>query len=360
LIKRIIVWIILIILLTFYVSSCSNSLSKKFTNARYSDNSWFSWDKYHYGDLFGLSFLPDFKFPVSEEPLNVSKTVYHFPKIIDLYVVHDSYLATYLNCDTNFYGISRIVHKELWGNQIQARLDTSHINILLFETAERYFRDYSDSNNLKQQLNMLENDPKLNTEAGNTSKQTNILNDFFSMLFNPQTDQNLQFNTFDYNFITPIRECKAQINYKLFGRVCKEVVVSTDKEYLFYAETIDTAFHTSSYSPLTEEELQSYIASLNATWSFYKKAGFDEVIFTIIPNPVSVLGTDKNKYNGLIPRIAANPMLKMPVIDVYDIFCQAPYRVYYRTDTHWNKNGFTLWQNEFHKKVQEIVQRNKK
>jgi hypothetical protein len=359
--KKIFAYILLLFLMTIYVISCSNKLSENFTDVRDNGIKFFSHDKFRYGDLFGISFLPEYKYAYDEEPLYVSKKKFDIPDIINLYIIHDSYLGNKIPEDTTFYGIAHLYHKELWDtNWMQTTLDTTKINILLFETAERNFRFFSDSFNLTKQIRFI---PAGQTNESGVQEKSNGCRDFFNEMFasffNKQTNQNLEFNTFDYHFITPIRELKAQINYKLFGHLPNEIVISNDKKYLFLKETVDTTQTLSSYFPLPDEEIKYRVASLNAAYRYYRKAGFDEVYFTIVPNPVSILGTEMSKYNHLIPRISNSPELIMPVIDMTDAYTHAAFPVYYKSDSHWNDNGFTLWLNEFHKRVQEVVRSKK-
>ena len=354
--KRIIAYIVLFIAIALYAISCSNLLSEKYTDFRYNGNILFSYDKQRYGDLFGISFLPGYKYESTKEPAYVSKQKFNIPKIVDLYMINDSYLGFHLALDSNFSDMSKLVHKDLFDTvAIKTVLDTGKVNILLFEVSERYFRYFSDSITLMKQVEVLKDQGLLQKKTEETiqEKQSGIFSDIVSYIFNPQTNQNLEFNTFDYHFITPIRELKAQLNYKLFNRTSKEVVVSDHN--LYFAETIDTTLKSSSFNPLPDEEVDRTIAYLNASYKYYKRLGFDEVYFTIVPNPVSILCPERSKYNNLIPKITHNPDLKMPMIDVFDIFMKSPTPVYYRSDTHWNEDGFTIWLNEFHKRVNNLI-----
>jgi hypothetical protein len=356
--KRILAYIALFVAIVLYAISCSNNLSEQFTDARYKGPLIFSYDKFRYGDLYGISFLPEYKFEMAKEPSYVKKQKYKIPSIIDLYMINDSYLGFHMDTDTNFYGVRKVLNKEWFDTvKMETVLDTTKTNVLLFEASERYFRFVADSFYLKNQVQVFKDPGLLKKKTRKEEeKKPGFWSDVFSYLFNPQTNFNLEFNAFDYHFITPLRELKAQLNYKLFNRISKEVVVSNHNQHLYLAETIDTAHNLSSFNPLPDEEAKKIVSSMNAAYKFYKAQGFDEVYFTVVPNPVSVLCPDQSKYNHLIPRITHDSSLQMPVIDLFDIYMKTPTSVYYHSDTHWNTDGFTIWLNEFHKRMNCLVQ----
>jgi hypothetical protein len=355
--KRLFAYIALFVAMVLYAISCSNNWTEEFTDARYEGPLPFSYDKFRYGDLFGISFLPEYKFELAKEPSYVKKQKFDIPPEITLYMTHDSYVGFHLGTDTNFYGISKIIHKEWFkGEPIQAVLDTSRINVLMFEVSERFFRYISDSITLKKEVEVYKDSSQLKQNIKPMiEKEPGFLQSTWDYIFNPQTNENLEFNAFDYHFITPLRELKAQLNYKLFGRISKEVVVSNHNDHLYYAETIDTAQKSSSFNTLTDDEVKNSIAYLNATYKYYKALGFDEVYMTIVPNPISVLCPERDKYNGLLPRVEKDSSLRMPMIRLYDIYRKSPTSVYYRSDTHWNDDGFTIWLNEFHGRLDGLV-----
>jgi hypothetical protein len=356
--KRIVAYIALFVAIVLYAISCSNKLSEQYTDARYNGPIMFSYDKFRYGDLFGISFLPGYKFEMAKEPCYIKKQKYNIPPIIDLYMINDSYLGFHLATDTNFYGVTKIKNIEWFDTvKIETMLDTSKINVLLFEVCERYFRFISDSLTLKEKVQVFKDEDQLKKKTQQVAgEKPGFWDDIFSYIFNPRTNFNLEFNTFDYHFVTPLRELKAQLNYKLFNRISKEVVVSNHNQHLYFAETIDTVQKLSSFNPVADEEVKYIVACLNATYKYYKAAGFDEVYFTVVPNPVSVMCPDQSKYNHLIPRVTYNSSLQMPIIDLFDIYMKTPTPVYYHSDTHWNYDGFTIFLNEFHKRMNSLVQ----
>jgi len=66
------------------------------------------------------------------------------------------------------------------------------------------------------------------------------------------------------------------------------------------------------------------------------------------------------KYNNVIRRIQNHPDLKMPMVDLIGIFdtCHCP--LYFRSDSHWNYNGFNIWVNEVNKYLVDVAGKHKK
>jgi hypothetical protein len=173
-------------------------------------------------------------------------------------------------------------------------------------------------------------------------------------LFNPTIEQNLEFNLFDFPFLTPIKEFKAKINQEVFGRINPDVAISTNKNNLFYSITTDPEEVTSSFRDIDESELQSIINNIIAANKHYKALGFDYVYLSLVPNPVSMLDTQRGKYNMLIDKIQNNKNLLMPHLDTYAIFKNKPERFYYRSDSHWNYDGFGEWVNIVNGELKKI------
>ena len=163
------------------------------------------------------------------------------------------------------------------------------------------------------------------------------LDDFF----NKNINQAIQFNVFDYNFIIPMFEYKAALNYYLFNRASGDAVISNDRKYLLLRQTITKTDATSSYSPLQPNESEHIVDALNKIYDYYKSAGFNEVYLSVVPNPVTIL--QPVGYNNLIPLVQTNTHLKMKVIDLYAVFKHSDQDLYWHGDTHWNYTGIKIW-----------------
>ena len=345
--KKIIAYLIFLIALFFYcISSCDN-LSEQYTEWR-NTTKYLSYDKSRFGDLFGLSYLPDYKKNINDEPIVVKQDKYKSKKNINLYCVCDSYLASFVSSDSIFYGINKSYKKHWYSDPtLNTKLDKSKINILLFEITERNLRNITDSNYFFNQIELSNNSFAKEEPKGFFSNISDVL-------YNPLFAQTLEFNLCDYPFTTPFKELKAQINYKFFNRMSKEISVSTDKKYLFYKGTVDDTLKSSSFSFAYDDEVEKIVRVFNATSKHFKKLGFKEVYFSIIPNPASILESDSFRYNKLIPRIQNNKNLETKIINVYDIYRKSKIKMYYTSDTHWNINGFNTWVNEFNKNISSL------
>jgi hypothetical protein len=171
---------------------------------------------------------------------------------------------------------------------------------------------------------------------------------------NKNINQNLEFNLFDYIIFNPLKELKAQLNYKLFGRISKEVSIIPNQPYLFLSETVNAESSISSFNPIDDNQIGKVVTTLNSTYSHYRSIGFDAVCFSIIPNPVSIICPEYKTYNDIIRRVQNHPDLIMPMINIIDRLDSAHCQVYQFSDSHWNYNGFNLWVNEFNKYLRTV------
>jgi hypothetical protein len=142
-------------------------------------------------------------------------------------------------------------------------------------------------------------------------------------------------------------ECKAAINYYVFNRAAEGVVISDDKRYLFFKETMDKGGTRSSFSGIGADEITLIVNNLNTIYDHYRKCGFTEVYFSMIPNPVTIL--QPKGYNNLIPAIQNDPRLRMKLIDIYTAFKNSKEDLYLHADTHWNIKGKQMWVDSINK-----------
>jgi len=350
------------------IVSTSRHLMKSITQYRFYTKSILRSDKYYYGDLFGMCYLSGFKIEPKLNSFDLWRKKEEKIRFINLWVAGDSYLGyDFVKNDSIFYGVKRYHYLKLNSLDIDTvSFVKDEKNILLIETVERYLRIFRDTNYVLDKLLI---SPKSNQSEKKTIKDVqnestlgfvaikirHVIGGFFRLikqtLYNPLINQNLEFNLFDYRIFTPIKEAKANFNYKFFKRISGEVAVSPDKKYLLDKTTVDASSGNSSFIPICEEEINSIIYSLNRVYEYYRLKGFDKVYFAIIPNPVTILYPQIGRYNELIPRIQNHHNLKMPIINIYDIFSQTKKQIYLNSDTHWNMDGFDMWLNEFNLKL---------
>ncbi len=338
--KRVLAWLTIIVFTGLYIICSHVGLLEKASEYKIHTRSVFASEKAKYGDLFGLSYLREYKERRDLDSLQVPVEKFNCGEKINLCLVHDSYLAPnflkskeQLGCIDTLYNIEFPWFHGRVAPPIQ--LDSSKTNILLFEISERSLFHLDTSNILS--FARFEGDPAGNRFVANFKRARD-------MLFNKKINENLEFIVFDNKLLTPLKELKASINYHLFDRVAPEVIISANKKYIFYSETL-----SSIKNKVTDEEVERLVAAFNKAFAYYKDKGFSGVYLSIIPNTISMVDPESRSYNELIPRIQNHPDLKIPFIDIYSIFKTAPMEVYYHTDTHWNLNGYQLWLNSWNR-----------
>lgn len=78
----------------------------------------------------------------------------------------------------------------------------------------------------------------------------------------------------------------------------------------------------------------------------FKKLGFKEVYFSIIPNTATLVNSKRMGYNLKIPTIEGLSDTSVHFISVYNEFMHCPAKIFRRDDTHWNGYGLQLWVNQ--------------
>lgn len=349
--KKIVAITVIIVTLIVLVISSIDHVTKLIADFRYKSASWWGSDKYTYGDLYGLSYLPHFRMKDQKGNRNFMtfKTPRQF-KDIDLYAMSDSYTWSLFLEPQLFYHVNKIQFADFSDRQvIPVKLAPHKRNVLVLEASERNVRAlYSDTAYLTRFLNF--DAGRLQNNQSNTANPEKKISLKFKL---KDIDPNIEFNLWDYRFLTPVKEVKAQLSYSMFNRVNHDVYVSDDQKYLLFAKTIDTVNYESAFKPIGKTELQEIINAMNRAYDFYKAKGFDEVYIAIIPNPVTILYPHfrGNTYNQLIPLIQNNKLLKCKVIDAYTPFKSSNAHLYSYSDTHWTYDGEKVWLSLLNKKL---------
>lgn len=352
--KSAIAILISLLFLIILVVATSNDKIHAFQDFR-SKTDLLGTQKYFYGDLYEMAYLPGFKL-AAQEALKVKLNTKPSKRFINLYTLGDSYLASSLKSDTIFnhvkeYEFNRfeITHLDSW-NSANFNVDTSKLNVLLIESVEgNIWWRLADTNFIYTKLKIVK--PENDKSQTNTFSFDKAVNSFF----NPIIETNLQYCLFDYSLLYPIKELKSIINYKIFDRLDKDVEISTNKKYLLSKPILNKDIAYSSFYKFEDAFIDKTVSSLNSINEKSKKIGFDKVYFTFIPNPVSLLDSTRGEYNHLIPRIQNHPNLKVDIIDIYTPFKKTDIQVYRNSDTHWNQDGFNMWVNLFNEKLDSLV-----
>ncbi len=321
-------------LVALYASTSRNAM--QYLSDKRDRNAWWGTYQCPHGDLISMSYL-DFigSFLLPEDKTRIHPPPYNGRRKTVLFLQGDSY-SWHMN-DTDFCGLVDYKHIPR-RTKLNYQLDTTRTNILLLEIAEREVRNYLSTQSIFEEIIDSANSPKPTISkvvgqhpvymAGAIPALTTDL------LFNPYINQNLQFNLFNYQFIMPIFQSKAALNYYAFSRASGDVVISDDKNYLFLKETVSYTDAGSSYIPIPDAEIEKLTVNLNIIYEYYIKSGFTEVYLAIIPNSATIV--QPKGYNNFIPRLQQAVSLKMKVIDSYSFFKSADHEYCYHGDSHWN------------------------
>ncbi len=339
-IKKVLSYIFIIFgLVALYMST--SRMAMEFVAANRDHDKWWGTYQMKNGDLISLSYL-DFvkRFNPPKDHTTLKKPVYNGPKNTALYLHGDSY--TYRLPDSSFAGLAEY-HLIDRNHGMNYHLDSTKRNILILEVSERYARGYYGGLQIFDEL--CDSLIKKKSIAYSAAMQRNFASIIPSFdvndLFNKYINQNLQCNLFNYNFIFPMFEYKAALNYYIFNRASGDVVISNDRNFLFLKETVSLTYGGSSYYPLTGADIDWMVDKLNTIYDHYKTSGFSEVYLSIIPNSATIM--QPQGYNNLIPDIQNDKRLRMKIIDAYDAFKQSKEVLYMPGDTHWNNKGKQLW-----------------
>ena len=301
-------------------------------------------DDYRNGDLYHLSYLPQFKeemraCPPSKQTAKNSK--------VNLFVIGDSFTEAQ-RIGKNDINAAQYTNIH-WSKQAEIQLDTTLKNVLILETVERTFRDH-----FSQEVNQFtfeKNDGKANEKKSWKRILKENVNQAVTFIF-PEKDgieQRFESSLFSYDIFLKIREMKATLNNSFFDRVEKKVILSKDRKNIFFSEeSLPTDSHSAFY-PFTDREKAILVQHLNTTQEKYLQAGFDEVYLSIIPNKVSILAPNLSEYNHLIEQIQTDSNLKMPFIDTFSDFTKNPTKTYLKSDSHWTCTGRDIWLNKVNK-----------
>ncbi len=352
--KKILSYIFIIIGLFFLWASTSRNAMQYISQKR-DNNEW--WGSYQClkGDLVSMAYLDIVKrFNPLPENENANRAAYNVPKSTILYLHGDSY-SRHLS-DSDFAGVRKYIPIDR-NHGINYHLDTANKNILLIEISERYFRLYFSGLQILDEV--CDSVIKKKTIAWSQDNEYPAITEAsilpkigVSDLFNKYINQNLQCNLFNYNFMMPLFESKAALNYYVFNRASGDVVISNDHNYLFLKETVTKTGINSSFSPLQDDEINKLVHNLNTAYDHYKSTGFKEVYLSIIPNSATIL--QPAGYNNLIPLLQSNPGLKIKIIDIYTVFKKTYESVYLPGDTHWNNKGRQLWLKTVNEKLLQL------
>jgi len=340
--------------LTLYLTS-SNAGMKWITQDRYSRIGAFGADKYLYGDLYGLTYLSKFKITKDTNFVSIpTKDEKPNSDIANLFILGDSYLYSFFKEDPRYYANISQVKFIRWdvAKPIEIIPARNKKNILLIESVERNMSGLFNLNSVKARLDGAEAvQSELNTRQKIAHFFAEIDEGIKESLYHKSLEANIEFAWFNFGFLEPLKELKGDFNLNFFGRVDKEVAISKDQNFLYLAETLNPNNPGSSFSDISEEKLKAQVSELNRIQDYYKAWGFDEVILSIIPNPVSVLKTENRPDNHLIQRIKSHPDFKGKLIDATEGLSKNANANFFTSDSHWNQKGARIWLEQLNRQL---------
>ncbi|MDB5143938.1 MAG: hypothetical protein JWQ66_2651 [Mucilaginibacter sp.] len=302
-------------------------------------------DRWGYGDLYGLCYLPEYKYKL-ERYKKYNRESAKKPTDRILYIIGDSFLAD-KSLGGAFDGFDNVVFLDRRFPFGPITLDSTKQNYLLMEFVERNLNDYDlhdteeikwTKNDIKAKLNF---NTKINISQPDLKLPTTILARINKAIFNKDLSRNLELLLFEDKIFTPVKELKAFINYKLLRRLPKEVAVSNDKKRLLLNITVDTGNMQSAFRIKSDQQINKIDSNLAIAQSYYQSIGFKKVFLSVIPNPVSIYDYKRMPYNHLLERIEKKTNLAL--ISVYNTFKTDKQNLYYLSDAHWNPTGFDIW-----------------
>lgn len=343
-------YILIIAGLAILYISTSKKVMEKISRQRNESEEWWGIHRgVKKGDLVSLAYLDYVKKFHGDEDYSFHPPAYEGKDDINLYINGDSY--TFKIPDSAFAGVNRYEYAWVYNKHIRYNLDTTKTNILILEHAERYVNIFyggydlllivydsargSVHDSFVQKVATVDIPPDVDDHL------EHLFHEAFRDWFNPLINQNLEYNLFNYRFMSAPRLLKAAINYSLFNRASGDVVIAENGNHLYLKETVMPNSAGSSYYVIPDKEYGKRVEILNTLYQHYKAEGFDEVYLAPIPNPVTIL--EPEGYNNLIPRLQNDPALEMKYIDIYTAFKNTDKQIYRPGDSHWNNNGMQLW-----------------
>lgn len=344
--------------LTLYFTS-SNEGMKWITRDRYSRMGALGADKYIYGDLYGLTYLSKFKIVKDTNFVTLPENrINSKADNTSLFILGDSYLYSFFKEDPRYYLGVQEVKFIRWSvaNPVEIIPLKNKKNILLIESVERNMPGLFNLNSVNARLERLEDiHPAQNLRQKIADFVSHVDHIVKESLYHKTLETNIEFAWFNFGFWEPLKEFKADFNLKFFERVDKEVAISKDQNFLYLAETVKPLLPGSSFSNLEDQQIIAYIKELNKIEQYYKAKGFDEVIFSIIPNPVAVLDSEKMPINHVIQRIKLHPDFRGHLIDPTDHLSHNASLNFFKSDSHWNQRGAKIWLDQFNLDLKSLT-----
>ncbi len=304
--------------------------------ARYQEAGALGSDKYRFGDLYGLSYLPEFRI-AHDNTLISNQVTSNSSRDTDLYILGDSYLFSYVQMDTsNFERAKQLVFRK-WSDGDKSPLiirPSKNRKILLIESVER---------NVWTVIDLLRVKAHLEGYRAPLAWHESLNATLTDALHHPTLEQNIDFTLFNFQAWSPFKSLKAQWNLAVFGRTEQAVVLSKDHQFLYMRETMDSLQRGSSFYPTSQTEIMELLARMSTIEKYALAQGFDEVVFSFIPNPVAITQTEGRLSNQLNQKLLAQNQERLHFIDPTKGLLKGGKQYFFRSDSHWNQSGAKVW-----------------
>jgi hypothetical protein len=300
-------------------------------------------DLYSLGDLYRYSYLKEFRDTTQTIRVQPAQVIRH----MNLFVLGDSFTASF---NKDHYQGAKTYSFMNWNQaseqQLMLKTDSTMKSILLVSCAEKSIRMRFARNQLPFYLARHQSMGSVGFSL--KEKSLSFTGCLKKYLGRPEvTDQNIQALLFENEIALRLKETKAELNRSLFGKIAPEVEIYSEQNMLFQKLTTDPKYiYMSSFRELDLKEENELITSMSLFVDHYKKLGIDSVIFSFIPNPVSVVAPKfKGRvYNMLIPRLESRiKETGAGCLSIFESFNLMREKAYRRGDTHWNKTGALFW-----------------
>lgn len=311
------------------------------------------WNRY--GDLYSMTNIERFK-EVNFHQNRVIPEVHYSPTEIlknkDLYLMGDSFIEP---IHTNQYISEKTEFIRIGISSKQVTLNKNHTNVLVIENVERAIcTRLGDSD--YQELFM----GKSGYYAQGKKQKDGLMNEPNASVFKEfgvnNVENTLQNTLFNFRIILPLKQLKAAINEKIFGRINSNNIISKNGKHIFYHDeaSLQKTDNSSSYCPINKNRLNSYIHNAEEITHHYKKMGFDEIYFIFIPNKASICAPNDHPYNHQIELLNEAKNENFKIINIYKDLKGHP-ELYHIGDGHWNSKGMILFKDKINKLLSKGV-----
>ena len=300
-------------------------------------------DLYSLGDLYRYSYLNAYRDTTQTVPFPPQKSKQN----IRLFVLGDSFTASFTS--GHYRGVRSLSYAN-WNQASEQKFaiqtDATDQNILLISCSEKNIRLRFSKSQINAYLAKKEKCVNIGFQL--TEKPLNAAAFLKKYLGRPEiSDQNIQALLFENEMALQIKELKASFNKRVFGKIAAEVEEYPEENMLFQKLTTDSQYvFMSSFKTIEKTEEDELIEGMKRMVMHYKSTGIDSIIFSFIPNPVSMIAPKfKNQtYNQLIYKLEQRiTETGAGCISVLGDFKQQNAKVYRRGDTHWNAKGAEMW-----------------